>query len=115
MTTFDDGPAQGQTLEHGRHPYFLRVTKNRLSGAWDVLDQLHDRPTADEEIHVYRRVGQPLRGFWDGTKGGKRTGGIFVAARYRYHLPQPTDDQIRETDAWRSWTQSETEKGPRFP
>jgi hypothetical protein len=103
MIQFIDGPAAGIELTFARTPIFLRVVQDSR-GSWDVLDQLDDVPKPDETIHVYLIAGKPLRGFWDGTKGGKRTGGIFVFGEYRHFADQPDDATARDTDRWKAWT-----------
>lgn len=98
MTTFEDGPAAGQTLMLRRHPVFLRVVVD-AAGKWDALDQLADRPALDEEVHVYRLV----------ETGGmvcirrKVGGGCFKIGRYKLHDVQPPRPFGRVQSKWEQW------------
>ena len=84
MTTFLDGPAQGQTLTLSRAPYFLRAVVS--GGKWDALDGLEDKPADREMIFVYRLAGQPGMAMMDGTgPDGRRRGWVASMAKYRYH------------------------------
>lgn len=97
MTTFQDGPAKGQTLMLQRACYFLRVTES--AGVFDALDQLGDEPRQDETIHAYVMVGKHS---WVHIrkKGG---GGFFSMAEYRLVPVQPTDAEMRTFEAWSVW------------
>jgi len=105
MTEFDDGPAKGQVLQLRRAPLFLRVVLDTRSGKgeWDGLDQLDDTPRTYETVYVYRRVGAPGYYFPDWTEGGRRKGGRFARARYRFYGQQPGDATTRDTATWRAW------------
>lgn len=101
MTTFTNGPAQGQTLMLKRAPRFLRVVE--AAGKWDALDQLEDQPQPNETIHVYVLQGKPGSVH---LNRGRGRGGWYVFANYQIYPQQPTDDQMRSTAKWRSWCQS---------
>jgi hypothetical protein len=60
MTTFEDGPAKGQTLMLQRAPLFLRVVIDP-SGKVDALDQLTDKPASNEKIFAYVLTAEPGR------------------------------------------------------
>jgi hypothetical protein len=98
MTTFLDGPAEGQTLLLKRAPIFLRVVKG--GGKWDALDQPEDQPTPDEEIYAYRIEGEP--GVCHVDVRGAR-GGFYTLAQYRLVPTQPEDRELRNTMSWRRW------------
>lgn len=104
MTTIHDGPAQGAKLTLQRSPIFLRVVR-KPGGEWDALDQLTDEPAPDEEIHVYRRIGEPTTAHIDGRdpKTGKRYGRWMSFAEYRLHPEQPGDAQARLRSSWQEW------------
>lgn len=91
-----DGPAAGTVLSLRRAPVFLRLVRDR-AGTWDALDQLEDEPAGDEEIFAYRIV--------DGTWGVAfvRPGGRYELGEYRYVGEQPSQFELRDTDAWRDW------------
>ena len=95
MTTFLDGPAQGEILHLKRAPRFLRVTQN--GPVFDALDQLEDEPEETELIYVYEITG-PVTGIVTTTTG------TFPIAQYRFITPPPGDGLVRRTHAWRGWT-----------
>lgn len=101
MTTFLDGPAQGETLQLKRSPRFLRVTQN--GPVFDALDQLDDEPEETEIIYVYEIV-EPPRGYVTTTTG------IYPIAQYRFITPPPGDGLVRRTHAWRGWTTRQAKK-----
>jgi hypothetical protein len=106
MTSFQDGPAQGQVLELRRSPVFLRVVTNGVGG-WDALDQLDDKPSEDETIYVYELVGEPGRAH---INAGRRAGGCRWVSIATYKLlegEQPSDGVVRDAGAWRSWACAE--------
>lgn len=98
MTTFQDGPAQGQRLMLKRAAMFLRVTE--CNGKWDALDQLNDRADHHEKLYAYRIVGVP--GHCHINASGGR-GGFYPVATYQFYDPQPTDSQMRDTGEWANW------------
>lgn len=101
MTQFIDGPAAGETLFLKRAPEFLRAVRN-ARGEWDALDQLGDTPASDETIVVYQLDGPTG---WCHINRGRHGSGMFVTAQYRVLDPQPADDEVRSTTAWRTWAQ----------
>lgn len=100
MTTFEDGPAKGQTLMLQRAPIFLRVVKG--DDGWDALDQLHDSTRKGETLYAYVLTAKPGR--YHLYFGGSR-GGWYVIATYKVVFPQPVDSIMRDTVAWRDWTE----------
>lgn len=96
MAKFLDGPAAGVTLQLRRAPVLLRAVGNQ-GGDWDALDQLDDTPDAGERIAVYIQVAGTLR------RWHQRPGGCYEGADYRLLAPQPADELVRSTDAWRKW------------
>lgn len=53
MSSFHDGPADGQILFHKHAPLVLRVVRSTRSGKFDVCDQLVDKPASDEDVFLY--------------------------------------------------------------
>lgn len=100
MTTFQDGPAAGQTLQLQRAPIYLRVTEE--GGTFDALDQLHDEPKPTERLYCYVLAEVP--GHCHVLRSPRHLSGWQTIAKYRFVDPQPTDDQMRATPAWRDWT-----------
>jgi hypothetical protein len=99
MTTFQDGPAKGQTLLLRRAPYFLRVTVD-ATGKWDGLDQPDDNPMPAEMIHAYHLVREPGMCHIRAT-GGR--GGFYPIAEYQMVTTQPELRDMETTDRWRAW------------
>lgn len=98
MTRFEDGPARGQTLMLKRAAYFLRVVQG-ADGKFDALDQLDDTPKPDEKLFAYEINGTPGMAFVDGTK----CRGAYALANYKVVKNQPTDVEMRTTEAWQEW------------
>ena len=102
MTRFLDGPAvESKMLLLKRAPHFLRVVQGP-NGDWDALDQLDDRPSADEKVFAYEMVGEPT---FCHIRRDKRAGGsgLYRGGTYRIVAEQPTDEQMRSTALWRDW------------
>jgi hypothetical protein len=104
MITFQDGPAAEAKLFLQRAPYFLRVTDDGKK--FDALDQPNDRPNENESLHCYRMSEFYGRAFYDGTRGGRRTGWSSMVAKYKYNEEQPPDATMRDNDLWVKWTES---------
>jgi hypothetical protein len=103
VSTFRDGPARGATLIFRRAPVFLRVVENRDTHTFDVLDQLADAPAANELVHVYRRVTEPVHAHLHYRGRGKGpASGWYELAEYE-HLPEIDGEQLRDTAIWRAW------------
>ena len=100
MTTFLDGPAQGEALQLKRTPVYLRVVQN--GPVFDALDQLGDEPEETELIYVYQITG-PVQA-WTLTPQGR-----IPVATYRHVQPQPHDQQVRLTHCWRAWTERQSQ------
>lgn len=105
MTTFEFGPAHGQTLLLKRAPFFLRVVRTP-AGKFDALDQLNDQPDAQETITVYRKLSESGWVHVCG-RGGGAVSGRFVIARYRLHGEQPADETARSVREWRKWCEAQ--------
>lgn len=102
MTHFEDGPAvESKPLVLQRAPRFLRVVQDE-KGAWDALDQLHDKPCDSEKVYAYELVGGAARCFIDSRKPGYS--GPCVIACYRFVDQKPTEPELRSNEAWRAWT-----------
>lgn len=97
MITFENGPAHGKTLLLRRAPRFLRVVLSNTD-AIDALDQLDDRPAANEKIFAYEIVGKAQRVHL--LMNPRRNSGWYVMARYRYIEEQPHDPEMRDQARW---------------
>lgn len=102
MTKFLDGPAAGVTLMLHRAPHYLRAVRN-AAGVWDALDQLGDEPKSNETIVVYEMASGPTRIHLQRRERGHRVCGWFEGGDYSLVEPQPADDAVRSTTAWRAW------------
>lgn len=105
MTHFVDGPAEGKTFLLKRAPHFLRAVQGP-KGDWDALDQLDDRPSADEKVFAYEMVGEPT---WCHVRA-KKGGGCFRGGQYRLVVKQPTDEELRSTPLWQAWAHANIPK-----
>lgn len=104
MVSFLDGPASGETLMLRRVPMLLRVVQSR-DGEWDALDQLDDVPKATETIHVYRRRDDLGVGWMHLCARGRSraASGRYYNCSYSVVPNQPSDEQVRTTEAWQAW------------
>lgn len=102
MTRFIDGPAAGESLMLRRAPYFLRVVQGP-TGKWDALDQLDDRPSADETLVVYRLRPLTQTRMHVCARGRGAVGGWFEGGEYELVADQPDDATLRDTDRWHEW------------
>jgi hypothetical protein len=89
-------------LQLRRAPVMLRVVHS-VRGGWDALDQEGDDPKPSETVHVYIMVGEPTRMHILIRGKGKKDGGFFASARYRYLDVQPADEIVRAEFRWRGW------------
>lgn len=114
MTKFQGGPADGVGLILRRAPTFLRVVcGGGMDGQWDALDQLADRPEADEVIHVYRLVKKTGSGMIDFRDSkGRRCGTAFMGGEYAYIEQQPKESILRNNAAWQKWCVEQAAKDP---
>lgn len=98
MTTFVDGPAQGQCLRLRVAPFFLRVTEE--GGKWDALNEWEDTPRPGEKLHAYQLVEKPgmCHLYFGGGKGG-----WYAIAKYQFVADQPDDQTMRENARWAHW------------
>lgn len=80
MTTFLDGPAEGQCLLLKSAPSVLTVVVNSRD-KWDALDQPDDEVRPDELTFTYDRVGEP--GFVHVNRG-RGQGGFYALATYKW-------------------------------
>lgn len=103
VTTFLDGPAEGQALSLKRAPRFLRVVQ--AAEGWDALDQLEDTAAAHEKFYAYELEGTVMQCF-------VRPGGLRLIASYRAVKDQPTDGQMRENADWRDWCLAQLRRKP---
>jgi len=100
MIKFLNGPAGGAKLDLRRAPHLLRVVID-FDGTVDALDQLDDVPKATETIHVYALLGRPSQYHVLCTPRWKS--GWHLAADYRLHGEQPSEEIARDTHRWREW------------
>lgn len=105
MTTFHDGPAQGQTLMLRRAVCYLRVVVSR-DGHWDALDQPDDTVGADETVYAYLIIMNP-RPSMIHIRAAKGRGGFFTIAKYRFCLDQPSQEVMRDEQRWGEWCRSD--------
>lgn len=108
MTTFENGPAQGQTLELRRSPRFLRVCRSP-DLKFDALDQVDDQAKPEEALIPYEIVGKPTHGFVRRSGGG---GGAVSFATYRWIPDGPDDATMRDNDRWRAWCVERAKANP---
>lgn len=108
MTTFEDGPANGQTLMLKRAARFLRVVE--CAGKFDALDQPEDTPHSAETIYAYEVIEKPCMCHLNA--GGGR-GGFYPVAMYRFIPEQPSDADMRDTDKWAYWCDERAKSHPR--
>lgn len=102
LTTFQDGPAKGQTLMLKRMVKFLHVTQE--GSKFDALDQPGDTPELSETLHAYQiaeHTGNAHLNF-----GGGR-GGFYPIASYKLVTTQPTDAQMRSQAEWQKWCEAQ--------
>ena len=104
MTTFQDGPAKGQSLMLSRAVMFLRVVE--LAGKFDALDQPDDKPAGGEKIYAYEIASTP-RMCHIRASGGR--GGFYPIVEYRFIQEQPADADMRTTERWRAWVMQRVE------
>jgi hypothetical protein len=98
MTSFEDGPAKGQRLMLKRAVRFLRVVE--AGGKWDALDQPSDKPDPRETLYAYEIASQQGQCHIRTIGGG---GGFYPINTYRFVTQQPTDAQMRDSQAWHDW------------
>lgn len=108
---FLDGPAKDCGVRLNRAPIYLRMVRDRRTGAWDGLDKLDDFARTAEEIFAYKQVAYHGSGSWDGIdpKTRRRTGGRLHLCDYAVIEPQPDDATMRNNAAWRAWAQEQHE------
>lgn len=108
MTTFKDGPAQGQTLMLRRSPKFLRVVNNPgHKHAWDALDMPEDVPAGREIPMVYMR--EVVKGTAHVSTRPRSGSGWYPIAEYGYHHTQPTVAEMKDLERWRAWVAAQPE------
>jgi hypothetical protein len=109
--SFAGGPANGRALLLHRAPRFLRVTFRPEDDYLDALDRLDDKPNDDEQLVVYRLVGEvgvAMMTVVD-PHTRKRQGLTVRTVNYQIFGIQPDEPTMRCTAAWRKWT-CETEQ-----
>lgn len=98
MTTFQDGPAKGQTLMLKRAARFLRVVE--ADGKFDAIDQPDDKPAPNEKLYAYTVVGEVGHCH---IRAGRGRGGFYPIATYKLVESQPTDAEMRDIASWHAW------------
>lgn len=83
-----------------RTPIMLRVAQGDT-----ILQEADPPPAPHVPVYAYIMSGKPSTGFWDGRdpKTGRRTGGMFSHAQYRYLSEQPPEEALRDGAAWAAW------------
>jgi hypothetical protein len=94
IVTFVDGPAEGESLDLRRAPYFLRVVRG-IDGKWDALDQLDDDPAMGETIFIYKA--RAVTGIFCGR--GKGNSGRMVEY---VHTEEIKPEGMEDRDAWQA-------------
>lgn len=110
MIVLRGGRADGLRLNLRRAPLYLRVVMSRLTGEWDALDQLGDKPHAKELVYVYRLVED--RGSVHFLYAGRHRhkSGWHANAVYEPVAEPPDDATARDTTAWRAWCRAEQQR-----
>ena len=96
------GPAEG-TYGVRRAPVYLRAVVDRVTGEADVLDQLSDKASKDEDVHVYQLASEV------GTvhlNRGSKGSGFYVMADY-IHRPDVDGEPLRDNAAWQEWANAQ--------
>lgn len=106
MTTFKNGPADGQTLMLKRTPIYLRVTLKQKAGKIiaDALNEIGDTPQDDEELFAYIVTARPVAHVH--MNCGRGRGGFFPIVQYTFIEEQPSDEIMRDQAAWEKWVDS---------
>lgn len=107
MLTLRGGPVEG-TYAAKRAPVYLRGVVD-AEGERDVLDLLEDTPRAQEQVYVYRRVGEAGHVHLRMSGAARRASGFYALADYEY-LPDVDGEQVRERDAWHAWVHAQPEE-----
>lgn len=108
-SSFYDGPAKGCHLELRRTPVFLRVVIDQ-QGEVDALDQLDDEAREGETVHVYHLKEKPATAFvCSRGRGGSSCRGVRIAT-YHFYPTQPSQDLLRDNEAWGRWVMEEIEE-----
>ncbi len=96
------GKATGLCIR--RSPIFLRITQQGKK--LDALDQLYDHADPGETLYAYKLLAS------EGTchiNRGRHGSGFFVMARYGFIEPQPSDEIMRDNEAWSKWCHEQPE------
>lgn len=114
MITFLDGPAD-KVLQLRRAPLYLRVVID-ASGEVDALDQLDDKPKANEKSFAYKRKG-PAGSYHLLVRGehSRTCGGWWASGNYEVCDPQPSEDVMRDNAQWREWATQQQDIDPSAP
>lgn len=106
MTSFEGGPADGQTLSLHAARFYLRVTENPRARKYrfDALDQPRDVAEPHELIYIYQLTAEPN---WYHLKGSKGISGYWPQATYRYWNEQPEQAVLRDEAQWREWVKTQ--------
>lgn len=102
MTTFDDGPAKGQTLMLQRTPKYLRVTHDGKK--WDALNNLEDTAQPTETLYAYVTKDGPRGSVHIHRSGGR--GGFYPLISYQLVPDQPNDATMRDNAKWAAWVEA---------
>ena len=104
MITLLGGPCAGSYAVK-RAPRYLRAVIGP-NGKRDVLDQYDDTPAEGERVYIYR-----LHPGTEGVvhlKAGKGMSGFYALGTYT-PVEEVDGEQLRDTEAWRSWATARAE------
>lgn len=104
MSNFIDGPAKGKSLMHSRAPMILRVVRDNR-GKFDVLDQLDDEASDDEEIFVYIALPNTFTSYHV-SRRPRSNSGWYQGNDYKLFEIQPPEEVLRDNVKWGEWCES---------
>lgn len=110
MTSFVDGPAMGiDPLMLRRSPVLLRVVRGP-DGEWDALDCLDDEAGLGEELFLYilSEKPSPMHILFIGKDPGAC--GWYPISTYKFSPEQPSQETMRDFDAWGAWCEANRER-----
>lgn len=106
MITFADGTAMNSLLQLKRMPIFLRVVRDTVTDKIDALDQLEDEAKPTEYLTAYLLDQKTAGHYHVHRKGG---GGFYPSGTYHRIEHQPSQETMRDNDAWTLWVEKQAE------
>ena len=105
------GMFRGPSLRLERLPRFLRfVVRGSDWKTLDALDQLDDKPEPGETV-IAAEWTRKTTVHIDRVKDGKRIGEWLDEVTYEYVEPQPSQDVLRDSEAWHQWCMEQVKAG----